>query len=106
MVKEIGALTVVSKKKMTVAEKLDSLHKLEAIAGKVEYLREKKQAVDKFGKGANGFQNSRLRLTCPSSEEVEVSNPQIVEEILALCKTRLKDLLIKAEKEVEEFEIA
>jgi hypothetical protein len=98
------SLTVV-KKKMTIAEKLDSLHKLEAMAGKVEYLRERKQALDSFGTGDDGFQGAKLILKNSFREEVTVSNPGIVEELVRIANMRVKDLLIKAEKEIEEFEI-
>lgn len=99
------ALTVVSKKKMTVAEKIDSLHKLEALAGKVEYLRECKINLGKLGTGNDGFQGAKLKLLTSYNDEVTVGNPAIVEELVKVAKTRLQEALIKAEKEVEEFEI-
>lgn len=102
--KETNALTVV-KKKMSVNEKIDSLHKLEALVSKVDFLRECKINLDKLGTGNDGFQGAKLRLSAAYNEDVTVSNPAIVEELVKIANMRLKDLLIKAEKEVEEFEI-
>lgn len=104
VLKESNALTVV-KKKMSVNEKIDSLHKLEALVSKVDYLRECKQNADSFGSGQDGFTGAKLILKCSYKEELTVSNPLIVEELVKIANMRLKDLLIKAEKEIEEFEI-
>lgn len=103
--KDNNALTVV-KKKMTVAEKIDSLHKLEGLAGKVEYLRECKTKLDSFGTGQDGFTGAKLTLRCSYKDEITVSNPIVVEELVKIATMRVKELLLKAEKEVEDFEIA
>lgn len=103
--KENNALAVV-KKKMSVTEKIDSLGKFEALVSKVEYLRECKQKAEQFGNGQDGFTGSKLVLKCSFRDELTVSNPTVVEELVKIANMRLKDLLIKAEKEVEEFEIA
>lgn len=99
------ALTVVNRKKMTVQEKIDSLHKLEALTSKHEYLSEVKQSIDAFGTGADGFGGAKMSLTC-NYKEVKVSNPAIIEELTKIAKMRLQEALIKCEKEIEEFEIA
>lgn len=96
----------VVKKKMSVAEKLDSFHKLEALYSKVEYLRECKSNVDKFGTGEDGFQGAKIILACGYHSDIKISNPAIVQELVGISKIRVKEALIKAEKEVEEFEIA
>lgn len=103
--KENNALTVVSKKKMSVQEKIDSLLKLEALVSKVDYLRECKNNLEKFGTGNDGFQGAKLKLICSYNDDVVVSNPVIVEELVKLSNMRVREALIKAEKEVEDFEI-
>jgi hypothetical protein len=105
LLKGATALTVV-KKKMTVAEKIDSLHKLEAMASKVEYLKECKTKLDGFANGQDGFTGAKLKLASSYRDEVTVSNPAIIEELVKIANMRLKELLLKAEKEIEEFEIA
>jgi hypothetical protein len=97
-------LTIV-KKRMTVEEKLDSFLKLEAMYGKVEYLRKKKQDIDKFGSGSEGFQGAKIAFKCDWKEEFEVKCPTIIEELTKICRSKIKEVLIKAEKEVEEFEM-
>lgn len=99
------ALTVV-KKRLSVNEKINSLHLLEALAGKVEYLRDVKKKVDAFGKSQDGFNSSRLNFKSSTDEDFTVSNPAIIAELVKICQTKITETLILAEKEIEAFEIA
>lgn len=92
-------------KRMTVQEKLDSLHQLEALSSKIEYLRGKKMEVDKFGTGQQGYIGAKMHLEADGCDDVTVSNPAIIKEMIELAKVRLKAFIEEAESEIEAFEI-
>jgi hypothetical protein len=103
--KKESAATEPAAKRMNLQEKIDSLHKLEALVSKVEYLRECKTKTEKFGSSQNGFQGAKLYLEAQGCEDVQVSNPAIIQELLGICKTRLAELVKDAERELAAFEI-
>jgi hypothetical protein len=98
-----NALTVV-KKKLSVAEKIDHIMAFEALASKHEYLKEVKTNLEKFGSGDDGFGGAKVTMTC-NYTDVKVSNPAIMEEVTKLLRVRIKEAVIKVEKEIEEFSL-
>lgn len=85
-------------------KRIKNLEIFETICRKHNFLRKKADDLSAYLIGRDGLKET-LIIENTDGQTFEISNSQILGEILTLCQDKLFDLLEKSEKEVVNFKI-
>lgn len=90
--------------KPTAEERIKNAEKFKILTSKYDHLKAKKEEMEKFKISSDG---TKERIYFENSEgfKLEVSNSNIVNNMLQLAENTLNEIVNKTEKEVQEFVI-
>lgn len=95
---------VVMSKATTAQERIEKAEQFDILAGRFDYLKTKKQDLEKFVLKNDGLSGCRLSVVSGSAQ-FDVQNTNIISELLTLCNVKLNALLNEAENEILNFKI-
>lgn len=96
---------VVMAKATTAQERIEKAEQFDILAGRFDYLKTKKQDLEKFVLKNDGLSGCRLSIMASGGAQFDVQNTSIIGELLTLCNVKLNALLNEAENEILNFKI-
>jgi len=98
------AKILISAFRPTAEERIKNMEKFQILTAKYDHLKAKKEELEKFKISSDG---TKERIYFENSEgyKLEVSNSNIVNDMLALAENTLSEILNNTQNEVQEFVI-
>lgn len=96
---------VVTVQALTAKERIQKAEVFEIVAGKFDFLQEKKKSLEKFMVKNEGLSNCKLVITSSNGSNFDVQNASIISEILGICNNKLNFLISETETEILNFQI-
>ena len=90
--------------KPTAEERIKNAEKFTILTKKYDHLKNKKEELEKFKISSDGMKE-KIFFENAEGFKLEVSNSNIVEEMLQLAEKTLSNILTNTEKQVQEFVI-